>query len=214
MTMRKCKYHPYIDDYIEKIKNEKIVSSKEIKLAMALVEEKLDNPDVIIKSEMIEKAVELTERYFETQLIDWELFVLALIHSYYKSTDMVVFDEFLIVMGRGNGKNGFISPVIWYLTTHYHGVKGYNVDIIANNEEQAKTSFDDVYSILENNWKKLKKFFYKTKVKITNIKTKSYIQFNTSNAKTKDGKRSACLIFDEIHEYQDYDAIKVFTSGF
>ena len=62
MTMRKCKYHPYIDDYIEKIKNEKIVSSKEIKLAMALVEEKLDNPDVIIKSEMIEKAVELTER--------------------------------------------------------------------------------------------------------------------------------------------------------
>lgn len=24
---------------------------------------------------------------------------------------MVVFDEFLIVMGRGNGKNGFISPV-------------------------------------------------------------------------------------------------------
>ena len=214
MTMRKCKYHPYIDDYIEKIKNEKIVSSKEIKLAMALVEEKLDNPDVIIKSEMIEKAVELTERYFETQLIDWELFVLALIHSYYKSTDMVVFDEFLIVMGRGNGKNGFISPVIWYLTTHYHGVKGYNVDIIANNEEQAKTSFDDVYSILENNWKKLKKFFYKTKVKITNIKTKSYIQFNTSKAKTKDGKRSACLIFDEIHEYQDYDAIKVFTSGF
>lgn len=61
--------------------------------------------------------------------------------------------------------------------------------------------------------KKLKKFFYKTKVKITNIKTKSYtVQY--FKIQTKDGKRSACLIFDEIHEYQDYDAIKVFTSGF
>jgi len=42
------------------------------------------------------------------------------------------------MMGRGNGKNGFISPVAWYLTTHYHGVKGYNIDIIANAEDQAK----------------------------------------------------------------------------
>ena len=214
MTMEKCKYHLYIDEYINKIRQEDIPSSKEIKLAMDLVEEKLDDPDVIIKTKMIDKAIELTEKYFEFKLLDWELFIFALMHCYYKSSDMVVFDEYLIVMGRGNGKNGFISPVIWYLTTHYHGVKGYNVDIIANNEEQAKTSFDDVYMVLENNWNKLKRFFYKTKVKITNIKTNSYIQFNTSNAKTKDGKRSACLIFDEIHEYQDYDAIKVFTSGF
>lgn len=214
MKMMKCRYHPYIDDYIHKIRSGEIVSSKEVKLAMNLVESKLDNPDVIIKTEMIEKAVELTERYFGNKLLDWELFIFALIHCYYKSTDMVVFDEYLIVMGRGNGKNGFISPVIWYFTTHYHGIKGYNVDIIANNEDQAKTSFDDVYMVLESYWKKLKKFFYKTKVKITNIKTNSYIQYNTSNAKTKDGKRSACLVFDEIHEYQDYDAIKVFTSGF
>lgn len=181
---------------------------------MDYTEFKLSNPDVIIKTEMIEKATELTERYFEIKLLDWELFIFALIHCYYKSTEMVVFDEYLIMMGRGNGKNGFISPVAWYLTTHYHGVKGYNVDIIANNEEQAKTSFDDIHGVLEATWKKSKKFFYKTKQKIVNLKTNSYIKFNTSNAKTKDGKRSACLIFDEIHEYETYDTIKVFTSGF
>ena len=28
------------------------------------------------------------------------------------------------------------------------------------------------------------------------------------------GKRSACLIFDEIHEYKNSDTIKVFRSGF
>ncbi len=213
MKIRKGNYHPYIDEYIDLIRKE-IPSSNEMKLAADYIEFKLNDPDVIIESYKIEKAVELIEKYFEIKLLDWELFVLALIHCYYKSTDMVVFDELLIVMGRGNGKNGFISPLTWYLTTHYHGIKGYNVDIIANNEEQAKTSFEDVFNVLERSWNILKHFFHKTKQKITNLKTNSYIKYNTSNSKTKDGKRSACLIFDEIHEYENYDTIKVFTSGF
>lgn len=214
MAKRKCNYHPFIDSYMDAVRSGEIVAGKDILKAMDYIEYKLDNPDVFIDEAKIDKAVELTERYFEFKLIDWELFLFALIHCYYKSTDMVVFDEYLIMMGRGNGKNGFISPVAWYLTTHYHGVAGYNVDIIANNEEQAKTSFDDVYEVLERTWAKSKLFFYKTKQVIQNIKTGSYIKYNTSNARTKDGKRSACLIFDEIHEYENYDTIKVFTSGF
>ena len=101
----------------------------------------------------------------------------------------------------------------WYLTTHYHGIK-YNVDIIANAEDQAKTSFDDVYGVLERTWGTSKHFFTKTKKLIVNTRTNSYIKYNTSNAKTKDGKRSGCLIFDEIHEYESWDMIKVFISGF
>jgi len=211
---RKCNYHPFIDSYIDKVRSGEILSSNELKLAMDYIEFKLYVPDVIIKSEMIDKAIELTERYFEIKLLDWELFIFALIHCYYKSSDMVVFDEYLIMMGRGNGKNGFISPVAWYLTTHYHGVKGYNVDIIANAQDQAQTSFDDILGMLERTWNKSKKFFYKSKEKIINLLTNSYIKYNTSNARTKDGKRSGCLIFDEIHEYEDYEMIKVFTSGF
>lgn len=192
----------------------KIKASKEILQAMDYIEFKLDFPYLFIDTAKIEIAVQKMEEYFEMKLLDWELFVTALIHCYDSSNDTVIFDEFLIVMGRGNGKNGFISPIIWYLTTHFHGVRGYNVDIIANNEEQAKTSFEDVWEMLELKWSKLKKFFYKTKEKIVMKKTNSYIKYNTSNARTKDGKRSACLVFDEIHEYENYDAIKVFTSGF
>ena len=209
--MTNCKY---IDDYIEKILNEDIVSSKEIKKAMKLVRKKLDDSNVVIKIDMIEKAIELIEKYFKLKLLDWQLFIIGVIHCYYKTDNSLVFSEFLIVMGRGNGKNGFASPLIWYLTTHYHGIKGYNIDIIANNEEQAKTSFEDVHNALEDNWDKMKSHFTKTKMEIINKKTNSYIKFNTSNARTKDGKRSACLIFDEIHEYETYDTIKVFTSGF
>lgn len=212
--MRRCNYHPYIDNYMDGCRNGDITVEEDILLALDIIENRLDNPDVFIDNAKINKAVELIERYFEIKLFDWELFVVALIHCFYKSNDTVVFDEFIIVMARGNGKNGFISAIAWYLTTQYHGVRAYNVDIVANSEDQAKTSFDDVYEMLEMTWTKSKKFFYKTKEVIKNLKTNSYIKFNTSNAKTKDGKRTGCLIVDEFHEYENYDVINRFTSGF
>ena len=213
MQKRRRDYHPYIDSYMDEIRSENILSSKEIKQAMEYIEEKLDNPDVIIRGDMIDNAVELIEKYFEYKLLNWELFVLALVHCYYKD-DTVVFDEFFLFMGTGNGKNGFISALSWYFTTHYHGVREYNIDIVANSEEQAKTSFDDVYNVLERTWKKSKKFFYKTKEIIVNLRTNSYIKYNTSNAKTRLGKRAGCLIFDEILEYEDWTVINAFTASF
>lgn len=217
MTTQKCRqkdYHPYIDQYMDDCRSGINVVGKDILLALDYIEKRLNDPDVFIDTEKIEKAVELMERYFEISLFDWELFVTALIHCFYKSDDTVVFSTIVIVMGRGNGKNGFISPISWYLTTHYHGINGYNVDIVANAQDQAQTSFLDIYEVLERTWAKSKKFFYKTKEIIVNLKTKSYIKFNTSNAKTKDSKRTGCLIFDEVHQYENYDQIKVFTSSF
>lgn len=209
--MTRCSY---IDDYLADLEGGRRAASREMLKACELIRRRLDNEDVFIDTEKIEKAIELIERYFAMSLFDWEKFIIALVHCYYKSSDTVVFSEFFIVMGRGNGKNGFISGLAWYLTTHYHGVEGYNVDIIANSEAQAATSFQDIYEMLERTWGKSKKFFYKTKEKIVNLKTKSYILYNTSNAKTKDGKRSACLIFDEIHEYENSGILGVFRSGF
>src|SRR5699024_9460343 len=108
-----------------------------------LVERKLADPDAYIDTAQTDKAIELIQRYFGIKLFPWERFVLALVHAFHRSTGMIVWSEFLIMMGRGNGKNGFISGLAWYLTTRYHGIKGYNVDLIANAEDQAKTSFDD-----------------------------------------------------------------------
>lgn len=206
----KCKY---IDDYIDAIRSESIVSCESIRQAMDLVERKLNDPDVFIDTDKIEKGIALIEKYFKIKFLDWELFIFALIHCYYQSSDTVVFDEFFIMMGRGNGKNGFISPVAWYLTLKAHGINAYNVDIVANSQDQAETSFNDVYEMLEST-PSTKKSYYRSKQLIKNKNTNSYIKFNTSNARTKDGKRTGCLIFDEIHEYENYSMISVFTSGF
>ena len=161
--MMTYKYHPYIDDYINAIRSGKIKASKELKQACDYIELKLNKPDVFIDKDKIGEAVSLIEKYFEIKLIDWELFVIALEHCYYKSNDTVVFDEIFIMMGRGNGKNGFISGNTFYLSSPKHGIKGYNIDIIANSEDQAKTSFEDIFQMLELHWIKLKKFYYKSK---------------------------------------------------
>lgn len=203
-----------IDDYLNQILCEKVRASAEMKLAAEYIPTKLAGPDVFIDTAATEKAIELIERYFGYAMLPWEQLIIALVHCFYRTSDTVVFSEFFIMMGRGNGKNGFISGLAWYLTTKYHGVRGYNVDIIANSEDQAKTSFDDVYEMLGQTWAKSKKFFYRSKELITNLDTRSYIKYNTSNARTKDGKRSACLIFDEIHEYENSASIRVFRSGF
>ncbi len=208
-----CRFHPFIDDYLKKIENYPEKFSKEMRLVPALVRKRLDDPDVFIDIEKIDKAVELIERYFY-KLIPWELFVLALVHVFYKSTDTVVFDEFLIVVGTGNGKNGFISPLVWYFTTPTHGIKNYHVEIVANSENQAKTSFNDVYEMLDDDWEKMKKFFYKSKREIRNLRTGSYIQYNTSNARTRLGKRAAVLVFDEVLEYADWEVFNAFNASF
>lgn len=213
MTKRRKDYHPFIDLYMDKIRSGEIEACKELRQAMDLIEQKLDDPDVFIDSEKIAKADELISRYFYP-LFDWERFILALIHCYYKSTDTVVFDEFLIMLGTGNGKNGFISALSWYLTTHYHGIPRYDVEIVANSEDQAMRSFMDVYEMLDDTWPKSKKFFYKTKLVITNLRTKSHIRYNTSNAKTRLGKRAGCVVFDEILEYPDWEVYNAFNASF
>ncbi|NFO31077.1 terminase large subunit [Clostridium botulinum] len=211
MIMMIFKFHKYIDEYIDLVENNKVIINDDIKKVIKLVKEKLSHNNVIIKSDMIDKAVEKIEQYFKFELLPWEKFIIGLIHCYYDDGTLV-WDTFLLYMGRGAGKNGFISTVSWYLTTGFHGIKEYNVDIVANSENQAKTSFEDVYNVIDND-KKLSKAFYYTKEKIVYKKTRSYIKFNTSNARTKDGLRPACIIFDEIHEYENYNNIKVFKSA-
>lgn len=204
----------YIDDFLKPIYKREIPASVEMLKLVDYVNDIFKNPDVTIDNEKTAKAIQLMEKYFSYRLFPWERFDVAMMFARYKSDKTLVFTEHFMEIGRGNGKNGFISPVAWYLTTKYHGVPGYNVDIIANSEDQAKTSFDDVYNMLEQTQAKSHKWFTWNKTEIVNKNTNSYIRYNTSNPKTKDGKRSGCLIADEIHAYENSAALRTFESGF
>ena len=101
------------------------------------------------------------------------------------------------------GKNGFISAISDFMTTPIHGIKKYDISIVANSEDQAKTSFNEIYDcLLEHKRNKTgerpKAPYEVSKTEIKNRATGSIIKYNTSNTKTKDGGREGCVIFDEI----------------
>lgn len=177
----------------------------------------LERDDVIINNEKIEKGLSL-QKYFPYQLIAWEIFLFALIVGVETADGDIYFNDIRIMVGRGSGKNGFISFLCFYFMSPYHGIRGYNIDLMANSETQAKTSFKDVYEIItdpidQKYEKVLKKNYHATKELITGKATKSELRYNTSSKRGKDSKRTGCIIFDEKHEYTDVQNMNTLQSG-
>ena len=209
--MKNYKYHEYIDTWMRLVNSGKVHSCKEQKLLMKFVKKVLDTEDVVIDSDEIYKAVETINRYFDFDLLDFQNFFIAFVVGVRYPNGQLVFIEFFLEMGRGTGKNGLISAISFYLLSS-NKVKNYNIDIIGNSEKQAKVSFVDVYNLIDAS-DKLKRFFSNTKQLIENKTTKSQLAFNTSNSKTKDGARPGAVIFDEVHQYENYDNINVHIGG-
>jgi len=192
-----------------------IESCEEQKQLMAYVRRTLDRNDVVINADDIERSIEVPAKYFPFSLFAWQRFINALMFGVRYLDGRLVWNEILILMGRGGGKTGFMGWNSFYMLSGHHGIKHYDIDIVATSEEQAERTFLDVYNVLEDekNTTRLKKAFKWTKTVIQHKKTRSVLKFNTSNARTKDGKRNGCTIFDEGHEYEDYKNINIYTSS-
>lgn len=203
-----------INEYIKFVEDNPEETDDEIKLLIKnVVKPTLSRDDVFFDAEMLEKAITYCEKWYY-KLFPYQKFAYALFFMYEKDNlDVVIFPDILILMARGNGKDGMIMPLANFLQTHYYGVKNYNIDIVATSEEQALNSFNVVYNMLEENKKTMRKYFYWNKTEVINKKTHSILRYNTSNAKTKDGKQTGMVIFNEYHAYEDYKQINVYSSG-
>lgn len=213
------RYDKNIDPYVSMILENKVEHCKEQELMLKnIVLPVLERGDVYIDHERIEKGLAL-QKYFPFELFAWERFLFALIVGVrYRETDAVFFTDIRIIVGRGAGKNGFISFLCFYFLSPQHGVPHYDIDILANSERQAKRSFQDVYEVVCENPKKelrgaLRSNYYATKEVIQGRITKSTLEYNTSSKRGKDSKRSGCVIFDEKHEYTDTENINTLQSG-
>jgi len=171
----------------------------------------LTREDLYFDEEQIANNIEYSEKYYFS-LDDWEKFLIAFEFLKFIEDDELFFEEFFITMGRGGGKNGYISTQADYFTSPLHGIDNYDVSVVANSEDQAQMSFIEVYNAKEKH-QKLKKYSDLTKIKITNKVTKSVFRFRTSNASTKDGGREGCVVYDEIHEMEDREVVDVFSGG-
>lgn len=207
-------YNKYIQEYLDIIDSEVFAICKEQKLLSKLIKKIFNTEKLIIDEEKTEKYFSY-QKYFPFELFPWEKFCFVLHNCVFREDGLPRFPDLFILVGRGSGKNAYLSFEDFCLLTPTHGIKNYDIDISANSEEQAKTTFLDLYNILEDpkHKKKMKKHFYWNKEEIINLKTKSRIKFRTNNPKGKDGLRSGKVDFDEIHAYQNWENINVFTTG-
>lgn len=198
-----------INTYIEYCKkNPKTINKYRKLLIKNIVIPTLERDDVFFDEVTYRKCLKYCESNYYP-LFPYQKFVYAFVFMYINDTPL--FSTIFIEMGRGNGKDGFMMPLANFLQTPLYGVRNYNIDIIANNEDQAHDSFDVVYDMLDGN-NKFKGKFDITKERIINTETHARLRYNTSNAKTKDGKKGGLLLFNEYHAYETYGQINVFTS--
>ena len=155
-------------------------------------------------------------RYFSfRELFPWQKFITALWDCVFRPDGLPRWKTVFAMIGRGGGKDGFIAVNGMASVSPYNPVGHYDVDICANNEEQAMRPLRDVIEALEtpSHERKLARYFYHTKEVVQGRKNKGSIRGRTNNPKGRDGMRSGKVIFNEVHAYQNYDNIKVFDTG-
>ena len=201
----------YIDEYIELWETGKIKLNKERILLIEYIKKHvLTNDDLYFDERQIENFIKFTEKwYFPLQ--PFQKFIIPFVFLFEKEGDFLYFEQFFITLGRGGGKNGLITALSNYFISYLHGIPNYDISVVANSEDQAKTSFEEAYNMIERN--ELEDMFYLTKLVITDKETKSRFRFRTSNAGTKDGGREGCVIYDEVHRYENSETVDVFSSG-
>lgn len=203
-----------IQPYIDIVEGGEVRVCNEQKLLIALVKRIFETEDLVYDDEQIEKYLSY-QKYFPFDLFEWEVFVFVLHCCVFKVDGTPRFPELLVLIGRGGGKNALLAFIDFCLVTPTNGISEYHIDICANSEEQAKTTFKDLKNILENPKfiKKFRKFFKWNDTQIENLNTRSIIKYRTNNPKGKDGLRSGKVDFDEPHAYENWENINVFTTG-
>lgn len=209
-----CKIPPEILEYIELVESDNPKACPEQHALVDHIRKCFETEDLTVDLVQLEKYMGL-QRYFPFTLFPWQKFVIALWDCTYTPDGMPRWDTFFGLVARGAGKDGLIAYDSACCISPYCESPRYDVDICANDEEQATRPVKDLLEVLENpKWEaKLNKHYYHTKELIQGRKNKGVMKGRTNNPKGRDGMRSGKIIFNEVHQYQTYDNIKVFITG-
>ena len=211
-----CSINPHIQEWIDIVEKREYAVCEEQELLVAYVRKCFEIEDIYTDDNQLEHYISLAKYFPFESVFPWQKFVIGL-HccTYWRDTGLPRWPDLFCMLGRGAGKDGTIAWESVCLMSPYNGISEYDVDICANNEDQAMRPVRDVISAFERPevMRKLKKFFYWTKEQVSSLKTRSLMKGRTNSPKGKDGLRSGICIFNEIHQYEDYANINVFTTG-
>lgn len=210
-----CKVTAEVQNYITLVESGPHRCCKEQHSLVAYIQKVFESEELYVDEEQLRHYLSL-EKYFPfKKLFPWQKFLIALWDCTYKADGTPRWKTLFCMLGRGAGKDGTIAFDAFAAVSPYNPVGHYDVDICANNEEQAMRPVLDIIETLEmpGTETKLNKFYYHTKEVVQGRRNKGCIKGRTNNPKGRDGMRSGKTIFNEVHAYQNYDNIKVFITG-
>lgn len=153
------------------------------------------------------------QRYFPFELSSDERFLVALWLCTFREGYFPRWPDLLLYVGRGYGKTGFGAYLTFCMLSPANGIRFYDVDVCATTESQARIGYDDLYRILDGDRALFSQGFTWNKLELTNDETQSRFKYWSGNSDSKDGMRSGCVWFDEVHAYEDGASMEVFTGG-
>ena len=210
-----CSIPPEAARYLESVERGQPRACPEQHALAAYVRRVFAEEDVHVDLEQLRRYLGLVKYFPYGRLFPWEEFLLTLWDCTYRADGAPRWKTLLCMVGRGAGKDGFIAFDGACSISPYNPVGHYNVDICANNEEQAVTPVKDLAEVLESPRyeAKLRRHYYHTKELIQGRRNKGIMRGRTNNPKGRDGMRSGKVVFNEVHAFENYDNIKVFVTG-
>lgn len=203
---------PEIAGWLHMVEHGEIVACVEQHMLCSLVRYIFAHERLVLDRGRLDRYVSY-QRYFPFDLTEDELFMLALMLCTYTADGVPRFKTLFLYVGRGYGKNGFITFLTFCMLSDANGILEYDVHVVATTEEQAKTSFTELHNLFERDSDTFSRGFKWTKTEIQNRSTSSVFKFLTANANSKDGGRPGAVILDEEHAYESNRTMGVVLGG-
>lgn len=208
--------NPHILRWIEMVEHGEIEACEDQHLLVAYVRKRFETEDIFTDNEQLDKYLGLSRYFPFEQVFAWEEFCISLhLCTYWRQTGQPRWPDLFLLIGRGAGKDGFIALESMCLVSPYNPIREYDVDICATAEDVAMRPVDDIIAVMEDTRfrVKMKRHFRWTKEIVVGLKYRGTIKGRTNNPKSKDGMRSGMVVFNELHQYENYNNIKVFVTS-
>lgn len=207
-----------VEKYLQLIESGTPRVCREQTALAAHVRKVFETEDLTVNTDQLTHYLGLVKYWPYDGLMPWEAFLIALWDCTYTAEGLPRWDTVFFLAGRGTGKDGFIAFDSMCSVSPYNPVSRYNVDIVADNKEQAARPVKDIGDVLETmddpkRRQKLDRHFYHTQELVRGEKNRGEVRGHTRAPDAKNGLRSGKVIFNEIHLFQNYDRIRVMTTG-
>ncbi len=203
---------PEITGWLRLVESGKVPACEDMRLLCAHVRRVFATERLWVDRERLARYMGY-QAHFPFDLSADERFLVALWLCTFREGFFPRWRDLLLYVGRGYGKTGFGAFLTFCMLSPANGIADYDVDVCATTEDQAKLGYDDLWRMFEARPEYFGQGFDWNKVEMRSTDTDSRFKFWSGNSNSKDGMKSGCVWFDEVHAYEDNASMEVFTGG-